>query len=138
MGPGKKAPCEGGGMQEITVIAANKVGTLADVCELLGGSGVNIESFTGYGVGDTGVIRFVTKDANSAKKVLERAGFRVSVGEVVVVELSDKPGELGKLARKLARKGVNIESIYLLSKGGGFGDVAIKTDDPAAAEKALK
>jgi len=60
------------------------------------------------------------------------------VGDVLVVKLDDVPGALGKLARRLARKGVDIESVYLLSRSKGFTEVAIKTGDLAAAKEAVK
>jgi hypothetical protein len=128
----------GGEMQEITIMTENKVGALAEICELLGGCGVNIESITAYGTDRHGVVRVITKDSRSAESVLLKAGKKFNSGEVVVVKISDRPGELGKLARKIAQKGIDVESIYLMSKGSGFGEFAIKTANAAAAEKALK
>lgn len=125
-------------MQEITVISENKVGALAGICELLGGNGINIESINAYGIGDAGVVRLVTEDVESAKRALSKTNLRVIVGDVLVVKLDDVPGSLGKLARRLARKGVDIESIYLLSRSKGFTEVAIKTADLAAAKEAMK
>jgi hypothetical protein len=125
-------------MKEITIISENRVGALADICELLGGNGINIESITAYGIGDAGVVRLVTEDVESARRALSKTHHRVIVGDVLVVKLDDVPGALGKLARRLARKGVDIESVYLLSRSKGFTEVAIKTGDLAAAKEAVK
>ncbi|VVC04902.1 ACT domain protein [Candidatus Burarchaeum australiense] len=126
-------------MQEITIITQNKVGALAEICELLGSRGVNIESICAQGVGDSGVIRVVTGDAATAASALRaRKGVSISTGDILTVKLNDEPGELGKIARKLARAEVDIESMYLLSKQKGVMEVAIKTGDLFAAMKAIK
>jgi hypothetical protein len=47
---------------------------------------------------------------------LEGAGFTsVEEREVVVLDVEDRPGVLGEVARKLADAGVNIELVYLAS-----------------------
>ena len=126
-------------MQEITIITENKVGALAEICELLGKNGINIEAISAHGLGDSGFIRVVTGDAATAKRVLgTRKGARISAGDILVVKVNDEPGELGKIARRLARAEVDIESMYLLSKSRGVMEVAIKTGDMGAAARALK
>ena len=125
-------------MQEITIITENKVGVLAQVCGLLGNSGVNIEAISAQGLGDSGLIRLVTGDTATAKKALERGGFAFKTGEIITIKLNDSPGELYKVTRKLSRAGVDIESLYLLSKSKGVFEVAIKPGDEAAARRALK
>lgn len=125
-------------MQEITVTSENKVGALAALCELLGGNGINIEAITAYGIGDKAVFRVVTDDVESAKSALSKTGMKVTVGDVLVVKLDDVPGALGKLTRKLTRKGVDMESVYILARSKGITEVAIKAGDLEAAKAALK
>jgi len=53
-----------------------------------------------------------------------------------VIQLSNKPGSLGRLARGLAARGINI--VHLA--GGGAGDhgyAVLTTDDPAATRDVL-
>ncbi|MBM3229058.1 hypothetical protein FJZ26_01385 [Candidatus Parvarchaeota archaeon] len=125
-------------MQELTIITENKVGVLASVCQILGGCGVNIESICAQGNEDGGVIRLVTSDIATAKRELEKGKFTVKAGELLVVKLNDNPGELAKLTRRIARNGVDIECVYLLSKHKGVVEVAIKPGDLEAAKAALK
>jgi len=126
-------------MQEITIITSNKVGVLAEICELLGGSGVNIEGISGQGMADKGLIRVVTGDTATATKLLTKNGFPHTVGDVFIIEMPDRPGELAKIARKVAKAGVNVESIYILSKNkGAMTQVAVKTDNNAVAMKFMK
>ena len=125
-------------MREITVITANKVGALADVCEALGGIGVNIKAISAQGLGECGIIRLLTEDEMSAKNVLEKAGFRIAVGDIVTVKLRDRPGELAKIARKLATSGVDVESVYIIGHSNGDVEVAIKPRSVRDAMAALK
>ena len=125
-------------MREITVICENRVGALADVCEALGGVGVNIKAISAMGVGATGIIRLITADETSAKNVLEKAGFRVELGDVLSVKLRDRPGELAKVARKLATGGVDIESVYIIGRSNDEVEVAIKPKNMKAATAALR
>lgn len=126
-------------MQEITIITENKVGALAEICELLGENGINIESISAQGLGESGLIRVVTADAATAARALKsRKGITVKTGDILIVKVNDQPGELGKIARRLARAEVDIESMYLLSKSKGVMEVAIKTGDLGAALRAIK
>lgn len=126
-------------MQEITIISENKVGALADICEALGGAGVNIEAISAQGMGDSAMIRIVTADTTTAANVLKRKNVSHKASDITVVEMIDRPGELAKIARKLARAGVNMESLYILSKNkGGMTSVAIRAPDSAAVMRALK
>ncbi|MFA5105452.1 MAG: ACT domain-containing protein [Candidatus Micrarchaeia archaeon] len=125
-------------MEEITVITENKVGILADICELLGSNGINVESISAQGIGDSGVVRIITGDTTSAAKALSKGGYRFSTSDVLVVKVNDVPGELGKVARRIARGNVGIECIYLLSKQKGVMELAIKADNLAKARNALK
>ncbi|HNT60472.1 MAG TPA: ACT domain-containing protein [Candidatus Bilamarchaeaceae archaeon] len=116
-------------MKEITVIVENRIGTLANIAEALGGAGVNIEAISAYGQGTNAIFRMVTKDPTSAKKAMDRVpGVKeMSVADIVVVKMPNRPGELGKITRKLANRKVDLESVYILGKTNhDFTEVAVK------------
>jgi hypothetical protein len=113
-------------MKEITIIASNDVGSLAVVAETLGSVGVNIEAISAYGTSNSAVFRVLTNDVATATKALGKLPqFRVSEAETVVYKMINRPGELGKITRKLANKGVNLESVYIVSKKQDYTEVAI-------------
>ncbi|MEW5955970.1 MAG: ACT domain-containing protein [Candidatus Micrarchaeota archaeon] len=124
-------------MKQVSVLTENKPGVLAHVAGLLGNSGVNIESITAETFGDGAVIRFLTKDVNTARDVLQRAFYKVLEANVLLVRLADKPGQLGRIAKRLADGGVNVENLYLLEKGNSAGVFAFKVSDEARATKIL-
>ena len=119
-------------MREITVIAKNDVGSLAVVSEALSSVGINIEAISAYGQDNKAVFRVLTNDVNSAVKALSRLpDIRVTESEILVIQLQNRPGELGKITRKLANNMVNLESVYILGKSNDYTEVAIK---PANAD----
>lgn len=114
-------------MKEITVVSKNEVGTLAAIAEALGNVGVNIEAISAYEKDSNAVFRVVTNDVITATKALSRIpDTKVHEGSVLLIKLQNRPGELGKLTRKLANKSINLESVYIVSKQNDFTEVAVK------------
>ncbi|MEM2948973.1 MAG: ACT domain-containing protein [Candidatus Bilamarchaeaceae archaeon] len=118
-------------MKEITIVAKNEVGALAQVAEALGNVGVNIEAISAYGKDNTAIFRIITTDSLTALKAIGKlpAVIHASEAEVIVVKLINRPGELGKITRKLANRGVNLESLYIVSRKHDFTEVAIKPEN---------
>jgi hypothetical protein len=120
------------------VYVQNKPGELARVCETLGNHGVNIKAIASERSHDRPMIKIVTDDEVSAKSALARSGITYDLRDVVAVKMADRPGELGKISRKLARAMVNVDSIYILGKDGPNTDIAFTVDNAQKAEAALK
>lgn len=115
-------------MKEVTVVAKNEVGSLASVAEALGHVGVNIEAISAYGTDGNAIFRFITGDPATATKVLSKIeGVKVREGETIIYKMINRPGELGKLTRKLAQKGINLESIYIMTRKPDFTEIALRT-----------
>ena len=53
-----------------------------------------------------------------------------------IVELSNKPGELARLAEAIAQKGINIEG-FAGATAGGAGTVVLATNDEAGTRRAI-
>jgi hypothetical protein len=92
----------------------DRPGALAEMGEALAKAGVSIEGGGAWTVGGHGVAHFLFADGDGARRALESAGIRVvKQNEVLVQRLQqDVPGQLGKLTRKMAEAGVNIEVLY--------------------------
>src|SRR5213082_967946 len=78
--------------------------------EALGAAGVSVEGGGVFGV----VAHFLFADAEAARAALDDAGISVvGVNDVLVQKLrQDEAGQLGKIARRMAEAGVNIEVQY--------------------------
>jgi hypothetical protein len=123
--------------RDFTVILQDEPGQLALLGEATGRAGANIRglaAFTGEG---HGVIHLLFDDdaAPRARAAIEDAGLGLADDrEVLVVDIHDKPGTLGELARELSEANVNIELAYTT-----FGGVrlVIATDDLENARAAI-
>ena len=122
---------------DLTVVLQDRPGELARLGQATGEAGVNIQgmcAFTGEG---RGIIHLLVDDdqAAIARQALEEAGMGVAdQREVLVIDVEDRPGTLGGLARSLGEASVNIELAYTT-----FGGVklVIATDDVESARAAL-
>lgn len=119
---------------DLTITLDNQAGELARLGEALGNAGINIEGVVGVTADGQGEIHVLVEDADSARSALDGAGIAVDdAREVAVVDCADAPGELGRVARKLADAGVNITLAYLATNTR----LVIAADDLAAARAAL-
>jgi hypothetical protein len=122
---------------DLTVVLQDRPGELAQLGDAMGRAGVNImglAAFTGEG---RGIIHLLFDDAQAgaARTALEDSGMGVAdTREVLVIDVEDRPGTLGELARRLGEAGVNIELAYTT-----FGGVklVVATDDLESARAAL-
>ena len=101
-------------MKDLTIELENRPGALAEMGEALGRAGVSVEGGGAFLVHGVGVAHFLFEDGAAARKALEAAGIRVLAEREVLVQrlMQDEPGQLGKIGRRMAEAGVNIEVIY--------------------------
>ena len=101
-------------MKDLAVALDNRPGALAEMGDVLGRAGVSIEGGGAFVVNGLGVAHFLFNDGDTARNALEAAGITVlREREVLVQRLSQaEPGQLGKITRRMAEAGVNIEVLY--------------------------
>ena len=101
-------------MKDLAIALANRPGALAEMGDALGRAGVSIEGGGAFVVNGEGVAHFLFADGTAARNALEAAGITVlREREVVVQRLNQaQPGQLGKITRRMAEAGVNIEVLY--------------------------
>jgi hypothetical protein len=103
-------------MKDLAIILKNEPGMLANMGESLGKMGINMEGLCGFPLKNEAMVHILVEDDETARWVLEDAGFEVrAVREVLVLDIGHivgKPGTGGKMARKIGNAGVNIDLIY--------------------------
>jgi hypothetical protein len=124
-------------MKQFSIEVKDRVGELARVTEALAERAINIVAIASETSREKPMIHIVTEDQDSARKALERSGRDFKEQEILVIKVLDRPGELAKVARRLAREGINVESIYLFGKNRGRTEFALAVDDLVAAKKVL-
>lgn len=102
---------------ELSVILKNEPGALARLGGVLGESGVNIEAVAGTSREGTSRVQFVCNAPDRARESLAAAGIPYTTRDVIVVKVLDEPGVLGDVALVMARAGINIDSLYVTTRG---------------------
>jgi len=122
--------------KQLAIFLENSPGTLAEVCDALTETGINIYAICISDTVDHSVIRMVVNDPRKAMLMFEERGTLVVEDDVLMIDGSNKPGSLANIARKLAKAGVNIEYCYCAtSPNARAGLLILRVSN---AKKALK
>jgi len=125
-------------MKEFKVFVADKPGELARVTEALANAAVNIRAIASESKHESTYLRVVTSDVHTTEKALSNSGLKYELSDILSLELIDRPGELAKVARRLARAGINVHSIYILGSKNGRTEIALVVDNIERAKVAIK
>jgi hypothetical protein len=124
-------------MKDITIVAEDKIGLLADISYILGKARINIESIASTSVGGKAIITVVVKNAQKAQKVLEQNGFMVNSGNILFIRVTNEPGNLSKVAKILAEGKINLQKLAQVSIDGNYAVIGVTVDRPRKAKKVL-
>jgi hypothetical protein len=124
--------------RHLKVRVEDRPGMLAEVTAALADKGINLEAANAWVEGSEGVIRLVTDKHGAAKKALAARGWAVEEGEVVEVELANRPGSLADVSKRLGDAGVNIEYVFVGTGTARRVKLYLGVSDVAAALKALR
>jgi len=125
--------------KQLAIFLDNRPGMLARVADALAEAGINIYAITTSDTVDHSVIRLVVSDYRKALHVFEEHGTLVVEDDVLMVRGSNKPGELARIAHRLADAKVNIEYCYSATPSDAQrGLMIMRVSDPAKALKVLK
>ena len=112
-------------------LAADRPGELARVAQTLSSSGVNIEGIAEI----EGVVHVLARDPGAARAALRAGGYTIDGElEVLVLPMTDRPGELSMIMQRLADSSVNLRFVYLATETR----VVIGVDDITRARAALE
>jgi hypothetical protein len=99
---------------DLTVNLANEPGTLAQLGQVLGNAGINIDGVVGKAEGGDAHVHILVADSGMAREALSEAGIECGAErEVEVISIVDQPGEMGRHLRKVGDAGVNVDLVYL-------------------------
>jgi hypothetical protein len=130
--------------RQLAVFMDDRPGSLARVCDALARGGINIEALaseggTFAGAGESQqLVRMVVSDATKALSILNEMSAVAVENEVIVIEGSGEPGTLARIAERLTRAEINIESVYVSSTNDAKRCVIIiRPSNVEAARRAL-
>lgn len=98
--------------RQLTVVADDKAGLLAEVSWLLAKNRIDIRAISAFGLAGKAFLYLVCSDARKAKSLCLRKGWQAREEEVVVVGLENRTGALARLSARLKAKKVNLLYCY--------------------------
>ena len=124
--------------KQLAIFLDNRPGTLARVADALADAKINIFAITTSDTVDHSVIRLVVSDYRRAMHVFEEHGTLVVEDDVLMFEGSNKPGEMARIAHKLAEAKINIGTCYSATPPTAKqGLLILRVSNPAKALKVL-
>jgi len=102
---------------ELIVVLEDVLGALVRFGKVMGDVRVNIEAMQGMSREGKCVVRFIPNDPDRAARALESAGLAFTRREVLLVNVLDEPGTLGDVALVMATAGINIDAVYVTTRG---------------------
>ena len=124
---------------QLAVFLSNRVGGLRDILKKLGGASVVVHAFTIDESVDYAVLNLVVDRVDAAKQTLAGAGFAVTEGTVLAIELADEQGGLLSACQALLGGEVNIHDAYpMLTRPHGKPVVVMHVDSVPTAANLLR
>ena len=126
-------------IHQLSVFLENKPGRLSAVCKDLADAGISILACCLADTHRYGVFRLIVRQWEAGRDVLVRDGCIVTVTEVTVLEVPDRPGGLEGVLEVIERIGINLEYMYaVVARPDHAAMVAFCFEDPPAAVTALQ
>jgi len=124
--------------KQLAIFLDNRPGTLARLADALAEASINIYAITTSDTVDHSVIRMVVSDYRKAIHLFEEHSTLVVEDDVLMIEGSNKPGELARIARTLAGAKINIEYCYSATPAEvKKGLMIMRVSNPSKALKVL-
>ncbi len=119
---------------DLTINVESRPGTVAELGEILGNAGINVDGVAGLDAGGTATVHLLVADGASAREALAAAGVECGPErEVEVVTIVDQPGEMGRHLRRIADAGVDLDLVYLATGTR----LVIGSPDPEGLRRAI-
>ena len=125
-------------IDQISVFAENKPGSLSNITTLLAEAVIDIKALTIADTEKYGVLRLIVDKPDKALEVLKDGGFIAKKAPVIAIEMDNKPGSLATIIGILAEKEVSIEYLYaFVAQVIAQAYVVIRVEDEESAAKIL-
>ena len=124
-------------VKHLSFMMPDRAGLLSEVTTALSNAKVNVNAVCAYGMQDEATFMLTTDSNAKAKKALSPLNVEIKEFDVVAVEMTNKSGELQKVAKKLGDAGINISYLYGTTTSGKSATCIFATSDDANAIKLI-
>lgn len=126
-------------IKQLSIIIENKRGTLAGWATLMEKNNIDLIAFTLVDTGETGILRAVVNNSDTALELLRKTRYPVTITDVFAIPLTDNPGALAQVLELLRSNNICVEYIYsFMRKIEGDGVVVLRTNLPGATCELFK
>jgi hypothetical protein len=127
-------------LKQLSLFLENKPGSLRAPLEALAAADIDLMTMSLADTSSFGILRFIVRDPERARGVLEEAGMVARVTEVVPVEVANKPGGLAEVLSAIEAAGLGVEYMYDFGAAsrGGKAAIIFRFENPDAALAALE
>ncbi len=126
-------------IHQLSVFVENRPGHLVAPCRRLAEAGINIVTLALAETQQYGILRLIVRDWEKARDELRASGFRVTITEVLAVQVEDRPGGMVEVLEPISAAGLNVEYMYAFStKSGDQAVLVFRFEDPDLALTALQ
>jgi hypothetical protein len=125
-------------VHEVTAFLENKPGRLAKICSALAQEKVDVRALSVMETDGPSVLKMITTDLETTKRVLTSLGTEFRTAEVLAVPLENRTGSLATVLEKLAKEHINVEYAYVSTtsvRGKALG--VFHTSNPKRAAQIL-
>lgn len=122
-------------VKQLSVFIQNKSGKIASVTRTLYENGIDIRALSVADTTDFGILRMLVSDVNKSKEALAKENCIVSINNVDVVAVPDRPGGLAEVLSKISDANIDIEYMYsLIDRGTKDAYMVFRLADDANSE----
>jgi hypothetical protein len=124
--------------REFTIELTEGPRDLGIIVEPMAQSGINIDAMSLLDSPPHMILRLITSRPDEAAMIFERLGRPVTSANVLALDLSNEPGALAGILRRLDESNIAVNYAYIsTSTAGAQATGIISVDDPRAALKVL-
>jgi len=117
--------------KQLCIFLENRPGVLSRLCRALSGARINLKAISVLDSVDHAVVRLVVDKPAAAKRLFEDHHLLVIENDLLALDLPDRPGELGRVAARLAKTKLNISYVFgSAPNGAGRGIIYLRVEGP--------
>ena len=127
-------------VKQLSVFVENRPGRLSAITKLLGDAGINIRAMSIADTKDFGILRLIADNAERALKVLKDESCSVTISNVLVLRITDRPGGLAEAMEVLYKDNISVEYMYaaFINTESNTACLVLRVDDNEKAITALE
>ena len=110
-------------IKQVSIFLENKAGTMKELTELLGRSGVDMLALSVADTQSFGIVRIIigSEQIDPALKLLRENGYIAKVNNVICAEVADRPMGLSEVLAVIDEAGLSVEYMYSFLRGTANG-----------------